>query len=489
MAADNLTASNEWIGITLNGGRGTVNQSGGTNTIAAGTGFLDVGVFAGSTGTYNLSGTGSLVANTNEYVGDVGTGFFNQSGGTNTINGLNNLYLGYNAAGAGGTYTLSGGALVANQSEYVGFATDSTFNHSAGSNTISASAAGIFSIANNNTSFSAYNLSGTGSLTVNANEYVGYDGLGLFTQSGGTHTVGTVAANRDLYLSYSGGRGNYTLLSGKLTVNGSETVGYARPGVFVQSGGTHTVSNSLGIGATPGGQGSSYALSDGTLTVTGLENISGISSVNNSFTQTGGLHTVGDPASRTGVLSIAAYTGSIASYSLTSGNLTVNGVQQVGGLGVATFTQSGGTNRIISGPNPYVGLYVGTGSGGSGTYALSGSGLLSVTGDAFIGGFDAGPGGTGVMNLSGGTATISGTMKVWNTVDTAVNLAGATLSVGSLDVDGNPVALRLDRWGVEPYEQRLDHRQRRTPGDVAHDRLRQGASPSPARRQSTRSAH
>ena len=37
---------------------------------------LDVGVFAGSTGTYNLSGTGALLANTPEYIGDVGTGYF-----------------------------------------------------------------------------------------------------------------------------------------------------------------------------------------------------------------------------------------------------------------------------------------------------------------------------------------------------------------------------------------------------------------------------
>src|SRR4051812_13769768 len=83
MSANNLTSSNEWLGIN---GRGTFTQSGGTNTIAAGTGFLDVGVFAGSTGTYNLSGTGALAVNTNEYVGDVGTGFFNQTGGTHTIN-------------------------------------------------------------------------------------------------------------------------------------------------------------------------------------------------------------------------------------------------------------------------------------------------------------------------------------------------------------------------------------------------------------------
>src|SRR4029077_20874525 len=111
MSTNNLTSSNEWIGYN---GRGTFEQSGGTNTIAAGSGFLDVGVFAGSKGTYNLSGTGSLVVNTIEYIGDVGTGVFNQTGGTNSISGPEpHLYLGYNAIGTGGTYNLSGGALSA----------------------------------------------------------------------------------------------------------------------------------------------------------------------------------------------------------------------------------------------------------------------------------------------------------------------------------------------------------------------------------------
>jgi len=72
--------------------------------LRAGTGFLDVGVFAGSTGTYNLSGTGRFVANTDEYVGDVGTGFFNQTGGTHIIQSGHDLFLGYNASGTSGTY-------------------------------------------------------------------------------------------------------------------------------------------------------------------------------------------------------------------------------------------------------------------------------------------------------------------------------------------------------------------------------------------------
>ena len=97
MAANSLTVGTEYVGYD---GRGTIDQSGGTNTISAGAGSLDVGVLAGSTGTYNLSGTGALVVNTNEYIGDAGTGFFNQTGGTHN-NGSNDLYLGYKIGSTG----------------------------------------------------------------------------------------------------------------------------------------------------------------------------------------------------------------------------------------------------------------------------------------------------------------------------------------------------------------------------------------------------
>ena len=88
---------------------GVFNHTGGTNTINAGSGFLDVGVFASGNGTYNLSGTGALVANVHEYVGDVGTGVFNHTGGMNTISGAgHNLFLGGGPNNGTGTYTISG---------------------------------------------------------------------------------------------------------------------------------------------------------------------------------------------------------------------------------------------------------------------------------------------------------------------------------------------------------------------------------------------
>jgi hypothetical protein len=99
-----LTAINEYIGYGANS-KGTFNHSAGSNTIVVGGdggGDLILGNSTGSQGTYNLSGTGELLAR-DEFVGYSGTGIFNQSGGTNTVDGT--LYLG------SGTYNLTGGTL------------------------------------------------------------------------------------------------------------------------------------------------------------------------------------------------------------------------------------------------------------------------------------------------------------------------------------------------------------------------------------------
>ena len=56
-------------------------QSGGTNSVA---GYLYLGYNAGSSGTYNLSGSGLLSAGYSEYIGYSGSGSFTQSGGTNS---------------------------------------------------------------------------------------------------------------------------------------------------------------------------------------------------------------------------------------------------------------------------------------------------------------------------------------------------------------------------------------------------------------------
>ena len=70
----------EYVGYS---GTGTFTQTGGTNSIGYGTLYL--GYNAGSSGTYNLSGSGQLSAAYASTSATSGTGTFTQSGGTNSI--------------------------------------------------------------------------------------------------------------------------------------------------------------------------------------------------------------------------------------------------------------------------------------------------------------------------------------------------------------------------------------------------------------------
>jgi len=115
-------------------GVGTVNQSGGTYT----SGPLYLGYQSGSEGTYNLSQTGHLSAGY-EYIGYSGTGTFSQSGGRNSLSGYyDDLYLGHNT-GSSGTYELSGTGELSAGTEYVGYRCTGAFAQSGGTNTVSGS--------------------------------------------------------------------------------------------------------------------------------------------------------------------------------------------------------------------------------------------------------------------------------------------------------------------------------------------------------------
>ena len=60
-------------------GSGTFNQTGGSNNFS---GFLTLGSFVGSNGTYSLSGATSTLDTHEPTIGSFGTGLFQQSGGT-----------------------------------------------------------------------------------------------------------------------------------------------------------------------------------------------------------------------------------------------------------------------------------------------------------------------------------------------------------------------------------------------------------------------
>ena len=183
-------------------------------------------------------------------------GTFAQTGGTNTV-GSNFTLGGYSGNGitgvsGSGTYTLGRGLLNAyNANESVGDDGPGSFTQTGGTNTVSELDVGF------GTCNGAYNLSGSGHLTA-FNEYIGYAGSGAFNQGGGTNSIGS-----QFYIgNYSGDSGTYGLSGGLLTAI-DENVGNYGVGMFAQSGGTNAISL-LSISGS-----SSYFLGGGLLQVNG----------------------------------------------------------------------------------------------------------------------------------------------------------------------------------------------------------------------------
>ncbi len=91
-----------------------------------------------------------------------------------------------------------------------------------------------------------------------------------------------------------------------------------------------------------------------------------------TITQSGGTNSI---STDSGLIYVGDGTGYSGTYNLIGGLLSAPG-ETVGAAGTGTFIQSGGTNSV----GGYT-LYIGGGTGTSGTYNLSGSGLLSASGE------------------------------------------------------------------------------------------------------------
>ncbi len=333
----------EYVGLY---GTGTFTQTAGSNTIATATGFFDVGTYAGAMGTYNLGGTGTLVANTNEYVGDIGTGVFNQTGGTNNSNA--NLFIGYNAAGAGGTYTLSAGSLLeSGGSEYVGYSSTGAFVQMGGTNTIRAGSSGgggggsLYLGRFGSGTGNSYTLN-AGTLQASVDEEIGVNATGVFTQTGGANSSGAIDLGGN-----AGSMGTYTLGGGTATIGGTFIVGSAPGGsgvLAVNNTGVLTVGGTLVAFNTPG---SVINLSGGTINAAAL-NFNGVPSLLN---WTGG--TLNLTSSVTWDSSAASSSTSAAfGATLTlaaNQTLMISGSEALGGAGSFSLELGVGSSHVVSG--------------------------------------------------------------------------------------------------------------------------------------------
>ena len=253
-----LSAANETVGSFS--GTGTINQSGGVNTVSK---DLVLSSNSISTGYYILSGSGSMSAS-NEFIGKSSSGIFTQTGGTNNVS--NKLYIGYNASSTG-VYALSGSGVLSVASggelrvgadsgvgrlEWFG-GTLSTPTLTLGTN--GTLAVGFdFNIASllNGTLYSGSFNSGSGSLEIT-------NGATASQTDSSSLSLPTTT----LFVGSLQGSGTYQLANTQQLTGSNEYIGMTGNGLFSQSGGNHTVAY-LQIGKK--GQ---YLLSGGTLAIAG----------------------------------------------------------------------------------------------------------------------------------------------------------------------------------------------------------------------------
>ncbi len=288
-------------------GTGSLTQSGGNNSFS----WLNIGSNAGSNGIYSLSGNGQL-SGIWEYVGNSGSGTFTQSGGTHSVSG--DLYLGFNP-GSVGTYSLSGAGQLSAAQVYIGGGGSGSFLQSGGTST----STGSLNIGWGGNVTATYSLSSSGQLSA-ATENVGmFGGTAIFAQSGGTNTI---LSGGVLSVGYDSGSGTYGLSGSGQLLAANVYVGSSGTGTFTQTGGTHTIGTALYLGYNLGYNTSecgTYSLGGSGLLSARSEYVGCVAGTTASFEQSGGTNAVS-------LLSI----GSGGAYTLGGGVLQASGLLSQG---------------------------------------------------------------------------------------------------------------------------------------------------------------
>jgi len=270
-----------------------------------------------------------------------------------------------------------------------------------------------------------------------------------YNYAGSPITLGTLIVDNE-----GGGQDTLSMTGSGLTLAvGEETVGgpnVANPvlpgwGALTQSGGTNTASDiTIGYGTNNSGF---YTLSGAGLlsvTNTSFAELIAQDEATATFNQTGGTNTT--PGGL--IVGSDAY----GTYSLSgSGSLSITGGEVIGQQGDGTLIQSGGTNVTDT---LIVGQY-----GGEAFYSLSGAGLLSVSGSEYLGD-QLMFGGTATFNQSGGSNKTGGSLIVGegssgtysqsggtNTVDGTLTLGSSANITGTYSLTGGVLSASTENIG------------------------------------------
>jgi fibronectin-binding autotransporter adhesin len=430
-------------------GNGNLNITAGSLTVTA---HSIVGQGAGTTGTASISG-GTWSMGSDLYVGIVGTGSLNISGGA-AVSVANDSYIGF---GSTSSATVSGGSWTT--AGYLVLGYDAGLP-AAGTLTITGGevSAGIVSMAHvSGTTGGIINLNG-GVLSTHYLIEQGGSGGGLVNFNGGTLQAKSSQLNffsgfetGDVQLLAGGGiidsngfnisitpvlqgvggltktgAGILTLSSantytGQTTVN-QGTLHLTAPSnigrsslVTVNTGGTLTAAAGFDIGSSATGT-EALAIAGGAVSVTGNLQIGNVD--DGTFSMTSGSLAVS-------VHSLVGYDGGTGTATISGGTWSTTGQLLVGAYGNATMTMSGGT---VTSAESYIGY------GSTATATVSG-GTWTTAGDFYIG-VDAGAGGAGTLTMNGGQASASVVYLAHNYTGTAaagtINLNGGVLSTNYL---------------------------------------------------------
>lgn len=385
--------------------------------------FIDAGV--GKTGSFTLAAGKTLTADQQTSIDGAGSNSLTQTGGSFNTGGLN---LGGNT-GNSGAFNLSGGT-VTTAIVRVGAHGTGTVAHSGGTLTTDKLTVGGGSVGF--AGAGSYTLSGTGVLNAPVIE-VGNVGGGLFVQSGGSNTVST------LHMGQAAG-GTYTLSGGSLSLGdilGSDTSVFDIDGGTLNFSGSSIVVGALRVGLAAGSNGS-FTLKAGQSVASKGQDIGLFG--NGIVNQTGGSNTDGY------FFTLGSATGSNGSYNQSGGSLSVSTLV-VGRDGTGSYNQSGGT--VTSASQVSIGGMPGLGGGtGTGTYTLSGG---TLTANSVYNGA-----GTSTFNYNGGTLQVAGGFDV-DKLNIGVSasfsrdavVGNALVNLGNLTVGGLlTVGGSLDNSGV-----------------------------------------
>ena len=215
------------------------------------------------------------------------------------------------------------------------------------------------------------------------------------------------------------------------TVNITSTLGTTQTITYNYSGTALSI-QSLTIDLTHGSASTSEILSlpnteSLSASVESIGNSATGSSGSGSIAQSAGTNTIGS------VMQIGFNSTDTGVYNLSgTGSVNGNGTEEVGLNGTGSFVQSGGSSNSITG---YLAIAANTGS--VGTYTLSSTATASAA-NVYVGGNATSAGGKALLAVSGSASlTTSGVIKVYNTTGDSLSLSGGSITASSLNLSGN----------------------------------------------------